>query len=313
MLLSYTSCSYTPAIAQLSELGYWLIMAGVFVHRRDTHYSDRPDEQYQFPKSYLSRAQQFKNDWAIYYEPVKAGGRGFYAVAFVQDIMPDPIEPDRFLAIIEPGSYLDFAQNVPHRIDGELVESGLRNAQAAVRPLDPQDFIRIINLGLCEDELVLPRTDSTLDSSVTEERTPFLYDDEQERRKILTSRTDRDASFRKAILRAYDRRCAFSGLQFINGGGRAEVEAAHIKSVKAKGPDSINNGLALSGTMHWMFDRGLLSLNDDHSILVSRHVNDIESLDRLLLPERQAIVPTDPTLRPFPHFLEWHRDNCFKH
>ncbi|WP_373489576.1 HNH endonuclease [Parasphingorhabdus sp.] len=288
-------------------------MAGVFVHRRDTHYTDRPDEQYQFPKSYLSRALLFKGDWAVYYEPVKAGGRGFYAVAFVEDIIRDPTTPDHFLALIEPGSYLDFGQNVSHRIDGELVESGLRNAQAAVRPLIPEDFVRIINLGLGEDSSALPRTDIVGGSALHEDRMPYQFESEQERRKILISRTARDANFRKAIIRTYDRRCAFTGLQFINGGGRAEVEAAHIKPVSAKGPDSVNNGLALSGTMHWMFDRGLLSLGDDLSIMISHHVNDVASLDRLLLPTRKAVAPQDPTMRPYPHFLEWHRENCFKH
>lgn len=288
-------------------------MAGVFVHRRDTHYTDQPDEQYQFPKTYLSRASMFEGDWAVYYEPVKAGGRGFYAVAFVEKIVPDPTKPGHFLALIEPGSYLDFGQNVPHRIDGELVESGLRNAQAAVRPLITEDFVRIVNLGLGEDHSVLPRTDIIGDSTVFEERAPYLFETEQERGKILISRTARDANFRKVIIRTYDRRCAFTGLQFINGGGRAEVEAAHIKPVSAKGPDSVNNGIALSGTMHWMFDRGLLSLEDDLSIMVSRHVNDIKSLDRLLLPTKKAVVPDDPTMRPYPYFLEWHRGNCFKH
>jgi len=62
-----------------------------------------------------------------------------------------------------------------------------------------------------------------------------------------------------------------------------------------------------------MFDRGLLSLGDDLSIMVSRHVNDLNSLDRLLLPARKAVAPDDPAMRPYPHFLAWHRENCFKH
>ena len=111
---------------------------------------------------------------------------------------------------------------------------------------------------------------------------------------------------------AYDRRCAFSGLQFINGGGRAEVEAAHIKSVSANGPDSVNNGLALSGTIHWMFDRGLLALNDNLEIVVSRHVNDLESVERLLRPNRQAVEPMDKTQLPRADFLAWHREHVFK-
>jgi putative restriction endonuclease len=287
-------------------------MAGVFLHRRDTHYDDKPDERYQFPKKYLKAAAKIEGDWVIFREPVKAGDKGFYAVAFVDKIVPDPTLADHYLALIQPGSYLDFPHSVPHRIDGALVESGLSNAQNAVRTLSSQDFVRIINLGLGEEEPILPRVDDLTGSSFAEERTPFLFNDEQERRKFLTSRTARDAAFRTAVVHAYDRRCAFSGLQFINGGGRAEVEAAHIKPVSAKGPDSVNNGLALSGTVHWMFDRGLLTLDDNLSILVSRHVNDLESVERLLRPESAALLPIDSTLHPRPDFLAWHREHIFK-
>lgn len=290
-------------------------MAGVFVHRRDTHYDDKPDERYQFPKIYLSRAAQIVGDWAVYYEPLKAGGRGFYAVAFVEQIIPDPSRPDHYLALIRKGDYIDFPKPVPHRIDGELVEAGLRNAQAALRTLDAADFVRIINLGLGDDETFQSAAQfaAQSDNSLSDVRTPFLFSDGDERRKILTSRTARDTAFRAAVVSAYDKRCAFTGLQFINGGGKAEVEAAHIKSVEAKGPDSINNGIALSRTVHWMFDRGLLTLEDDSTIRISRHVNDLESIERLLRPELQALLPADPAFAPRPDFLAWHRSAVFKH
>lgn len=288
-------------------------MAGVFVHRRDTHYDDKPDERYQFPKRYLKAATQIAGDWVVYREPVKAGAKGFYAVAFVDKIVPDPTKQDHYLALIQPGSYLDFPYPVPHRLNGELVESGLSNAQFAVRTLSPQDFVHIINLGLGDDEHVLPRVDLTKSSTFAEERTPFLFEDEQERRKVLANRTVRDAAFRSTVIGAYDKRCAFTGLQFINGGGRAEVEAAHIKSVSANGPDSVNNGLALSGTIHWMFDRGLLALDDNMTIQMSRHINDIESVEKLLCPDKQALLPTDSLQWPRPDFVRWHRENVFKH
>jgi hypothetical protein len=85
---------------------------------------------------------------------------------------------------------------------------------------------------------------------------------------FTVSRIMRDRVFRRIVLRAYDQRCAITGLKLINGGGRAEVAAAHIRPVEASGPDIVNNGIALSGTAHWMFDRGLISLSDDLEILV---------------------------------------------
>ena len=117
---------------------------------------------------------------------------------------------------------------------------------------------------------------------------------------MLTKRTVRDRIFRTRVLKAYDRRCAFTGFQFINGGGRAEVEAAHIKSVQDKGPDVVQNGLALSGTVHWMFDRGLLSLADDQSILLSSLINDVDGVRKILNASGEARFPESCTRAPIP-------------
>jgi hypothetical protein len=73
----------------------------VFMHRADSIYDDSPAEQYQFPKSYLSRAEGCVGDWIVYLEPTKvAQSRGYFAIARVQQIIPDPKAPDMFLAII---------------------------------------------------------------------------------------------------------------------------------------------------------------------------------------------------------------------
>ncbi|MDQ1232272.1 HNH endonuclease [Sphingomonas sp. SORGH_AS_0879] len=118
--------------------------------------------------------------------------------------------------------------------------------------------------------------------------------------------------FRRIVLRAYDERCAVTGLKLINGGGRAEVEAAHIRPVEANGPDIISNGMALSGTAHWMFDRGLIGFDDDMRILVSRQVNDPDSVRLIVNPSGRAILPAHLVSRPHPDFVRWHRDHRFK-
>jgi putative restriction endonuclease len=129
----------------------------------------------------------------------------------------------------------------------------------------------------------------------------------------LLNRPFRDRAFRRAVLHAYDGRCAVTGWKLVNGGGRLEAEAAHIRPVEHGGPDSVRNGLALSGTAHWMFDRGLIGLTDDLEIIVSRQVNDPSSIEAIVNPSRKALVPTHVAQRPHPQFLTWHRDNCFKH
>ncbi|MGA1799285.1 HNH endonuclease [Sphingomonas sp. 4RDLI-65] len=302
---------------------------GVFIHRSDSIYDDSPAERYQFPAQYRSRAEPCTGDSIIYYEPRKvANTRGYFAVAKVERIVPDPSAPGMYLALIEPGSYLDFATPVPFAGPAGPVERGVLNdqgrisgrAQSAVRPLSAADFNRIVTLGLDEDTPVLPRTGVVLpatepsqpDERLREEPMPFVFEHERPRVTGLTSRLVRDRVFRRVVLRAYDERCAITGLKLINGGGRAEVEAAHIRPVEANGPDSIGNGLALSGTAHWMFDRGLLSLADDLQILVSRQANDPDSIRSVINTSGYALSPARTADRPHPHFLAWHRDHCFK-
>ena len=145
-----------------------------------------------------------------------------------------------------------------------------------------------------------------------EAQTPFTFEQPRERVSYLSSRIIRDRVFRRTVLRAYGERCAITGLRLINGGGRAEVDAAHIQPVERNGPDTVSNGLALSGTAHWMFDRGLISLSDGLEILVSTRVNDQEGVRALINKNGHAHKPLRDLERPHPHFLQWHRENCFK-
>ncbi|WP_416899656.1 MAG: HNH endonuclease [Minwuia sp.] len=294
----------------------------VFMHRSDSIYEDRPEVQYQFPKQYLGRAQTAEGDWIIYLEPSKVRAtRGYFAIARVKEIIPDPGARDMYLALIEPGSYLDFAQPVPFNEDDGPIERGLLNnegrisgrAQAAVRPISPSDFNRILDAGLDEAKPTLPRLDTDYQPShLEEQQAPFEFEAERARVESRTNRLVRDRVFRRRVLQVYDERCAFTGLKLINGGGRAEVNAAHIKPVADGGPDSIQNGLGLSGTVHWMFDRGLISLADDFEILISRQVNDVDSIKGLINKDGRAWHPPRVPDRPHPRFLEWHRTNCFK-
>jgi putative restriction endonuclease len=290
---------------------------GVFIHRSDSIYDDSPAERYQFPKQYLGRVEVCVGDWILYYEPRKVPNtRGYFATAKVQEIVPDPA-PGMHIALIEPGSYLDFPDPVPFMgIDG-IAERGVLNeagqisgrAQSAVRPISPRDFNRIIELGLARGDPLLPRVDvSSLGFS--QEQEPFIF--EQKRDRAIISRAVRDRSFRRLVLRAYEQRCAITGLKLINGGGRAEAAAAHIRPVEAKGPDSISNGIALSGTAHWMFDRGLISLADDLTIIVSRQINDPAGVRGIINSTGRALAPQRLAERPHPSFLEWHRQHCFK-
>jgi putative restriction endonuclease len=295
---------------------------GVFIHRSDSVYEDTPAEQYQFPRQYLRRVEACIGDWIIYYEPSKvADTRGYFAIAKVRQVIPDTGAPEMYLALIEPGSYLDFANPVPFNGATGPIERGVLNeqgrisgrAQSAVRPISPEDFRRIVELGFEEKVPLLPRFDNEMPApGFDEEQAPFRFDEQRDRVSVSVSRILRDRVFRRVVLRAYDERCAITGLKLINGRGRAEVAAAHIRPVEASGPDIVSNGIALSGTAHWMFDRGLISLADDLEILISRQTNNPHEIRSIINKSGQALAPHRISDRPHPHFLKWHRENCFK-
>lgn len=295
---------------------------GVFIHRSDSIYDDSPAERYQFPGQYLRRVEACVGDWIVYYEPSKvAETRGYFAIARVQKVISDPVTSGMYLALIEPGSYLDFANPVPFSGPAGPIERGVLNqegrisgrAQSAVRPISREDFNRICEIGLAEVVPLLPRRDDDVRPlDLNEDQAPFAFEQQRDRVSLTVSRVLRDRVFRRIVLRAYDERCAITGLKLINGMGRAEVAAAHIRPVEANGPDIISNGVALSGTAHWMFDRGLISLGDDLEILISRQTNDLDGVRSIINKTGRALAPHRISDRPHPHFLKWHRENRFK-
>ena len=293
------------------------------MHYPDSIYDDLPESRYHYPAQYRSKVEKLVGDYIVYYEPGKQG-RFYKAIAKVLRVEPDMDDKNKSYAIIQPQSYIPFERLVPLSLEGVyfnraiLDSNGRMNpavSRSAVQIISNEDFAKIVNYGLPESTDELPRVDDSLEVA-DNAQTVFSYDDTsivpREFDSVLINRKRRDRAFRSIVLKAYDKKCAFTGMRFINGGGRAEVQAAHIRPVEFDGPDSVSNGMALSGTIHWMFDRGLLSIGDDFEILVSRHINNVDEVDRLLVKNRQAHIPLKMSDRPHPDYLRWHREKCFK-
>jgi putative restriction endonuclease len=236
-------------------------------------------------------------------------------VARVDSVIEDVDLPDHYFAIIDSSTYLDFDAAVPFYEGDEYYESALKKNDGstnkgafgrAVRLIPDDEFDRILKSGFA------PILGEKLTSEVTlpgfsEPPAPF----ERPIVEMMVSRPFRERSFMHNVRAAYSNRCAITGLRLINGGGRPEVQAAHIQPVASKGPDSVRNGLALSGTVHWMFDRGLISIGDDYKILIAKHHVPSDAV-RLLNQSGMINLPTDPTHYPNAHYLKFHRDVVFK-
>jgi putative restriction endonuclease len=183
----------------------------------------------------------------------------------------------------------------------------------SIRTVSESDFAAIVRSGLGETLAPENAVRLGLDPRHVDAETLDLVrapPDEQARRieRILLNRKIRDANFRLQVCDAYDNRCAVTGLRIVNGGGKAEVQAAHIWPVASGGPDVVQNGLALSGRVHWLFDRHLISLTDDYQLLVSH--NKVPSELRSLFERQMERIhlPKDATLWPHRAYVAQHRE-----
>jgi putative restriction endonuclease len=292
---------------------------GVFTTQIYSKYNDLPEYRYHFPKMYLSRVQKTLDDWIIYYEPSRndpagterTGRLSYFATAHVNEIKEDPDNPDHYYVYID--NYLELTSDVPFKFGTTFLErklgrpDGRTNTgmfQNAVRIITDNEFQAILNLGLTE----VPVLNETVNNHLMIADPPADYE-----RPIVTTLTERplrDAAFAKNVKEAYASKCAFTGICIINGGGKAEVDAAHIKPVSESGPDSTRNGIALSKTVHWMFDRGLLSLEDNGKILMAKKQIP-DQVERIINPSGEVHLPENTLYRPHPQFLRYHRENKF--
>ena len=60
-----------------------------------------------------------------------------------------------------------------------------------------------------------------------------------------------------------------------------------------------------------MFDRGLISIDDDHELLIAKGKVP-EQVMSMLNRDRRLLTPKRPDEVPHPMFLRWHRENVFK-
>jgi putative restriction endonuclease len=310
------------------------VAKAILTTKAEPTYKDLPEQQYHFPRSYLRQVEAARGDWIVYYEPrrpsgdlMKTGGRqAYFATARIVDIIEDPSKADHFYALIE--DFLPFDRAVPFKKADHYYESGLRKEDGstnkgafgrAVRNIPDTEYGLILAAGFAH---VLGKHDHERPAPDPVEEVRIGFGDNPQMpyeigsidRRIVSQvlqRPFRDRAFSVAIKSAYQDTCAVTGLKLISGGGHSEVQAAHIRPVADRGPDSVRNGLALSGTVHWMFDRGLISVDDDYTLLIaSSGVPD--TITRLINLERRLLVPVRADERPHSQFLQYHREQVFK-
>jgi putative restriction endonuclease len=124
----------------------------------------------------------------------------------------------------------------------------------------------------------------------------------------------RSPDFRDRILRAYEYSCAVCGFDVRLGTVPVALEAAHIKWHQAGGPDEEANGLALCTLHHKLFDRGVFTISNSMSVIVSEEANGTRGFQEWVVAYHGRAIrpPQRPTYYPDENWVAWHVREVFQ-
>ena len=134
----------------------------------------------------------------------------------------------------------------------------------------------------------------------------------------LTARTSetravriaRSAVFKEMVSKAYSNKCAVTGESLRSPDGSYECEAAHIVPRSRLGADDVRNGLALTRRLHWAFDKGLFSFDEQRRVIVPDHISSIPENEPLAnLSGTPLHEPPEIQHQAHRSALQWHREN----
>ncbi|GAA2122504.1 HNH endonuclease [Kitasatospora saccharophila] len=194
-----------------------------------------------------------------------------------------------------------------HRL---LLELGARGRlHPAVEELLGDRGVRDRMRTLLLAEVVGSGTGSTLEQSLRDALPPA-----EPRYRQVTQRI-RDSRFARAVLPSYGNACAVCGFGGLLDGVPVGVEAAHVHAHAAGGPDVVQNGIALCGLHHALFDHGVLGLSEELTLMVSPLFVDgggngggpVAGLHGV--PVRQ---PSETALRIGAEYVGWHTEHVFR-
>ncbi|MCO5052076.1 MAG: HNH endonuclease [Verrucomicrobiae bacterium] len=161
----------------------------------------------------------------------------------------------------------------------------------------------------------LPVTQNQLTQACTEitrlaERPFEVVKPEVTRVETRQSRIARGSAFRESVRAEYMHRCAISGIDIATPSALYEVESAHVVPLSEGGSDDIRNGFALSQTIHWAFDRGLVGVLPNRTIYIPRLVKSMAENAFLKQFEKKPISEAKTRgLRVHADAFTWHYDN----
>ncbi len=124
----------------------------------------------------------------------------------------------------------------------------------------------------------------------------------------------RDVAFRREILKLYNETCCISKQNVVANFTISMVDACHIVPFAESFNNNPANGIALSPNLHRAFDRGLLSIDANYKVVLSKHFSENREspFSFQQFESVQILLPTSEKFLPSQEAFAWHRKNKFK-
>ena len=114
--------------------------------------------------------------------------------------------------------------------------------------------------------------------------------------KVMRSILERrgQPKFRRDLLKVYNNRCCITGCAVME-----LLEAAHINPFSEDGDNSLFNGLILRADIHTLFDRNLLTVDENCVVRISKDLigSEYESFKGKKIQRNTAALPSEFSLR----------------
>src|SRR5690606_5456630 len=117
----------------------------------------------------------------------------------------------------------------------------------------------------------------------------------------------RSGVFKRLIPRIYNYTCCISNMRIIASREVQMVDACHIVPFAVSHDDTVCNGLSLCPNLHRAFDRGLIAVDEDYRVIVSRDFSEGDS-DYLIRKYEGSLIVLPAVKEHYParEHLKWH-------
>ena len=120
----------------------------------------------------------------------------------------------------------------------------------------------------------------------------------------------RGSVFKREIPKIYNNSCCISGMSIIATSNISMVDACHIVPFSKSYNDTVTNGIALCPNLHRAFDRGLIGIDGEYRVVVSKGFKEVNSDYGITRFEgKQILLPRERKYWPAQENLSWHNEH----